>query len=243
MRIYLDSSILPNDKKDADRIKSQAIDLAIYKDLLCKFPPADIGKRTPTRRIYLPLTLHFDYFHCLQYPLTSGHLGVQKTLERLKQGVFWPRMKDDVKEWIRECEPCQRAKVESKLPMGMMEIAKPRRGNCYAFVMVDAGSRWLDVRLTETAEVDTTIAQIVKFTKRWGYPKTIVSDNATTFRSARFQAKYAEMGYQVSLKYSPHMIVVGQEARFPVDLDSDTDNREPLPPDEAERLHHYMLGV
>uniref|UniRef100_T1J106 Integrase catalytic domain-containing protein n=1 Tax=Strigamia maritima TaxID=126957 RepID=T1J106_STRMM len=121
-------------------------------------------------------------------------------------------MKDDVKEWIKECEPCQRAKVEHRLPMGMMEIAKPRHifktiytdyfgkklkstgGNCYAFVMVDAGSCWLDVLLTEMAEVDTTIAQIVKFTKRWGYPRTIVSDNATTFRSERFQAKCAEMG-------------------------------------------------
>uniref|UniRef100_T1IMQ5 Reverse transcriptase domain-containing protein n=1 Tax=Strigamia maritima TaxID=126957 RepID=T1IMQ5_STRMM len=50
-------------------------------------------------------------------------------------------------------------------------------------------------------------------------------------------------GYQVSIKYSLYMMVVGQEARFSGDLDSDTDDGEPLPPDEAERLHRYMLGV
>uniref|UniRef100_T1IJK4 Integrase catalytic domain-containing protein n=1 Tax=Strigamia maritima TaxID=126957 RepID=T1IJK4_STRMM len=171
---------------------------------------------------------------------------------------------------------------------------KSTGGHTYAFVMVDAATRWLDVRLTNSSDARTSIHQITKFCQRWGFPKTIVSDNAPSFRSFEFQSKCRQMGatnhytaayhpqpnlaerlnqslkscilayiddhtrwdlhigffvlaintaYQISLKYSPYQMVVGQEARYPGDIDSDTDDGEPLPPSVAENLHLHMTQM
>jgi hypothetical protein len=49
--------------------------------------------------------------------------------------------------------------------------------------------------------------------------------------------------YQTSLQYSPFAMVTGQEARFPGDLDSDTDHGEPLPSVESKRLHNYLYDL
>ena len=41
---------------------------------------------------------------------TAGHLGVDKTIEKIKQRFFWINLSRDVKKFIRECYDCQKAK-------------------------------------------------------------------------------------------------------------------------------------
>ena len=41
---------------------------------------------------------------------TAGHLGVDKTIEKIKQRFFWVNLSRDVKKLIRECYDCQKAK-------------------------------------------------------------------------------------------------------------------------------------
>ena len=41
---------------------------------------------------------------------TAGHLGVDKTIEKIKQRFFWINLSRDVKKFIRECFDCQKAK-------------------------------------------------------------------------------------------------------------------------------------
>jgi len=40
----------------------------------------------------------------------GGHQGVQRTYDRLKLYVTWPGMFQDVEDYIRECEVCQKNK-------------------------------------------------------------------------------------------------------------------------------------
>uniref|UniRef100_T1IQ84 RNA-directed DNA polymerase n=1 Tax=Strigamia maritima TaxID=126957 RepID=T1IQ84_STRMM len=81
--------------------------------------------------------------------------------------------------------------------------------------------------------------------QRWGFPKIIVSDNAPSFRSFTFKPNVNTINsaYLLSLKFSPYQLVVGQEARYPGDLDTDTDDGEPLPPSVAENLHLHMTQM
>ena len=39
-----------------------------------------------------------------------GHLGMEKTLGLLKDRFFWPKMSEDVRQYIRTCEWCTRFK-------------------------------------------------------------------------------------------------------------------------------------
>ena len=40
----------------------------------------------------------------------SGHLGVHKTLEKVKERFFWPGYEQDIREAVKKCEACQRPK-------------------------------------------------------------------------------------------------------------------------------------
>jgi hypothetical protein len=42
--------------------------------------------------------------------ITSGHFGYDKTLERVKQIVWWPKMADDIKLYCDTCAVCQCSK-------------------------------------------------------------------------------------------------------------------------------------
>ena len=51
----------------------------------------------------------------------GGHSGYLKTLYRVKQDSFWKGMKSDVKRHVKNCEVCQRIKVEITKPGGLLQ--------------------------------------------------------------------------------------------------------------------------
>lgn len=51
----------------------------------------------------------------------SGHPGLNKTYEKIKSSFFWPQMKHDVKNYVRECLDCQKVKVEHKRIPGELQ--------------------------------------------------------------------------------------------------------------------------
>ena len=85
---------------------------------------------------------------------TAGHLGVDKTLERVKSRFFWINLSRDVKKFVRECHGCQKVKppkAYSKpklMPLAptrtlvliTMDMAGPlpttKRGNKYILFLV-----------------------------------------------------------------------------------------------------------
>ncbi|XP_028107290.1 uncharacterized protein LOC114306273 [Camellia sinensis] len=53
--------------------------------------------------------------------LWAGHPGWERTLALVKQGYYWPQMRDDVEEYVRTCLTCQQDKVEHKKKAGLLE--------------------------------------------------------------------------------------------------------------------------
>jgi len=41
----------------------------------------------------------------------GGHLGMNKTYERMKLFITWPGMKQEIENYIKECEICQKNKI------------------------------------------------------------------------------------------------------------------------------------
>jgi len=73
-------------------------DYNIHNDLLLFQGCIWLNKNNP----YIP-TLLFE-FHGT--PL-GGHLGVVKTTHRLESNFFWPTLRQNVKQFVRECKICQ----------------------------------------------------------------------------------------------------------------------------------------
>nr|GFA68787.1 hypothetical protein [Tanacetum cinerariifolium] len=51
----------------------------------------------------------------------GGHFGFHKTLAKLKHNFWWSGMKEQVKQFIRECHVCQRSKSDSMKPAGLLQ--------------------------------------------------------------------------------------------------------------------------
>nr|CAG8659195.1 4374_t:CDS:2 [Entrophospora candida] len=49
---------------------------------------------------------------------TSGHLGHDKTYERITRTYYWLCMSKDVKKYVTTCESCQRNKATNQQPVG-----------------------------------------------------------------------------------------------------------------------------
>jgi hypothetical protein len=52
---------------------------------------------------------------------SSTHEGFHKTFQRIRANFYWPKMREDVLAFIRECEICQTHKVEQIAPTGLLQ--------------------------------------------------------------------------------------------------------------------------
>jgi hypothetical protein len=52
---------------------------------------------------------------------TSGHYGQFKTTERMKQNFFLAKMDEEVREYVRSCDVCQRDKVSRHKRYGLLQ--------------------------------------------------------------------------------------------------------------------------
>ena len=60
--------------------------------------------------------------HVLCNSPSAGHLGVSKTLEKVRRRFYWHGMREDVENHIRRCGPCAEVNDLSKLPRAPLNI-------------------------------------------------------------------------------------------------------------------------
>ena len=51
----------------------------------------------------------------------AGHFGVFKTLERIRQNYHWPKMGEEVQDYVRSCDTCQRDKTSRHKKYGLLQ--------------------------------------------------------------------------------------------------------------------------
>ena len=56
--------------------------------------------------IIVPHQLRRDIFSAYHASPTTGHMGVWKTLHRLRLRFFWPKMRSDITTWVNQCAHC-----------------------------------------------------------------------------------------------------------------------------------------
>lgn len=58
----------------------------------------------------------------------AGHQGVHRTQALIERNYYWPKMRDDIEEYVRTCLVCQQDKVEHQQPAGLLEpLPTPER--------------------------------------------------------------------------------------------------------------------
>ncbi|VDI77847.1 Hypothetical predicted protein [Mytilus galloprovincialis] len=71
--------------------------------------------------IVLPANFKRFVLNQVHNTVTGGHLGVRKTLSKIKQRYFWYKMRQDVKFWCTKCDICASKKAPCKKPKAPMK--------------------------------------------------------------------------------------------------------------------------
>ena len=79
-----------------------------------------VAETTPTEQEKLKI------FQEMHMKPAGGHLGMNKTYERMKLFVTWPGMKQEIENYIKECEICQKNKItQHKVKMPLQITTTP----------------------------------------------------------------------------------------------------------------------
>jgi hypothetical protein len=137
----------------------------------------DCVTKTVHNQFIVPQTLRrviFDHNHG-----HSGHLGILKTLQKIRERCYWPGYERDITEWIRSCELCQKRKAPQPTPvtpLGTIAASYPfervswdimgpltmsDRGNQYILVVMDIFSKWVEAFPLQSTTADTLATVLV----------------------------------------------------------------------------------
>lgn len=137
---------------------------------------------------------------------TAGHMGVNRTLQRIANKFYWKDLRKDIIKYIKSCTDCQKYKPTNQKPAGLYQstpnyqrfevlsvdlfgpLPKGPSGEKWIFIVEDTASRWVELfAIPEaTAEKCATIL-INEIFLRYGLPRKIISDNGVQFISAIMQ--------------------------------------------------------
>ena len=150
---------------------------------------------TPEKLQNEVITYHHDI-------ASAGHLGVEKTLGRIRQAFYWPGMAESVRKYCKACDVCTAHNLSrnaNKAPLGqyivgepmervMMDILGPMPvtniGNKYILVISDWFTKWTESIAIPDIESKTVAKAIVdNFVCRFGAPLQIYSDQGRCFES------------------------------------------------------------
>lgn len=71
-------------------------------------------------KIYVPTSCRSLVLNICHDSPSAGHFGIKKTLSLTNRDFWWPSMNTDIKEYVRSCEVCCRAKDLRHKPYGFL---------------------------------------------------------------------------------------------------------------------------
>ena len=168
---------------------------------------------TEGEQLVVPKGLRAKVLHLAHSIPWSGHLGQQKTLDRLVSRFYWPGVYQEVIAYCKSCPTCQltaRTNRGTKAPLVSLPIIdvpftriamdivgpldKSRAGHRYILVVCDYATRYPEafpLRNIKSRQVANCLLQLFS---RVGIPREILTDQGTNFNSGFMKQVYAMLG-------------------------------------------------
>ena len=160
----------------------------------------------------------------------GAHEGYQKTVQRIRSIFYWKGMKTRVKEFIRQCDICQRHKVDNLSPAGLLQpLPIPTQvwsdismdfidglptsqGKTTIFVVVDRLSKYAHFIPISHPYTAVSVAQVFfeQIFRLHGMPQSIVCDRDVTFTSVFWKELFRLQGTNFNFSSSYHPQTDGQ---------------------------------
>ena len=164
----------------------------------------------------------------------GGHLGVAKTVEVVSRDFYWPKLIEEVKEYVSSCPSCQINKSRTENAAGLLHPLPhpPRRWQQVSmdlitqlpptlhhhdaiFVVVDKCSKMIHCIPTTTSVTAPELAQLFfrEIVRHHGLPTSIISDRDPRFTSSFWTELWKQFGTRLAMSTAYHPQTDGQTER------------------------------
>ena len=136
----------------------------------------------------------------------AGHLGINKTYDRILRHFFWPGLKRDVVQHCKCCHICQVAgKPNQTIPPAPLypipvvgepferiiidcvgPLPRTKSGNQFLLTVMCASTRFPEVFPLRNIKTSAIVKALIKFFSLFGLPKVVQSDQGSNFMSRVF---------------------------------------------------------
>jgi transposase InsO family protein len=183
---------------------------------------------------YEQVVLPSDFYHLVYVELHEklAHLGVEKVVDLAQRRFYWPKMADDIKNYIQKKCRCvankkpnqpEKAKlvpIQAMYPFQMVSIdymhLDPCKGNYkYAMVVTDHFTRFAQVYATKSKSSKAAAQKLYdEFMMQFGFPERLHHDQGPEFNSDLFKQLERLTGIKGSNTTPYHPQGDGQAERF-----------------------------
>ncbi len=145
---------------------------------------------------------------------TGGHLGAERTLEKVRNHFYWTGLKNYVQNYCKRCDKCAARKhgQTKKAPLRQYTVGSPMErlsidilgplpettnGNKYIVVVADHFSKWIEAFALPDQTSETVASVVVReVVCRFGTPLQLHSDQGANFEAKLFQDMVKLLGIQ-----------------------------------------------
>ena len=188
-----------------------------------------VDVRSGTPRPVVPDSLAKHVFQSIH---NTSHNGVKATKKQISLSYVWPNMSKQIKEWIAQCQSCQRAKITkhnkapyqafdcptAKFDIVHIDIVGPfpeNEGYSYVLTAIDRFSRWpVAIPMKGITSKDCCKAFINGWIQYYGTPSVIISDRGRQFISCLWEELCNMLGSTHKMTTSYHPQSNGMVERF-----------------------------
>jgi len=163
----------------------------------------------------------------------AGHGGTAKTMELLQHKYYWPHMRNTIKQYVKNCDTCQRTKVVRQAPYRLMkpnEVPDRPWKSISMDLITDLPKSEGDDAILIVIDRLTKMAHFLPWTKEmderqflelfmWeifrlhGLPKDIITDRGSIFTSDLLKETTKQVGIERRLSTAFHHQTDGQTER------------------------------
>ena len=159
-------------------------------------------------QLLVPKSRREMIFQAAHFNPMAGHMGYDKTLNRIMARFYWPGIRGDVRRWCASCPECQlvnppaipRAPLR---PLPLMQVPFERigmdiigpfhrsaRGYRFVLVLVDYATRYPEAVPLRNISAKSVAQALFQVISRVGVPKEILTDQGTSFMSRTLRELY-----------------------------------------------------
>ncbi|MCO5554689.1 hypothetical protein L7F22_008222 [Adiantum nelumboides] len=160
--------------------------------------------------------------HCSPY---MGHRGIATTMKGVERYFYWPRLKKDVEEFVRNCLVCQKVKFDRHKAQGLLQplpiptrpwesiamdfifdLSRTQSGHDGIWTIIDRFSQQAHFILVKKTVKPDNLARlfVTQIFRLHGMPETIVSDRDPRFTSLFWKAIWENIDTRLQFSSSFH---------------------------------------